>query len=96
MPPLYRILEVSAFSLLNFLPLMMLALYPFRDSLRFSGRVTGILIGALTLIQLVLGAWAEMVPNSQVGVVSAASTLLYAAFYFFAVKSTRGSSCSSF
>lgn len=90
MPPLYRILEVSAFSLLNFLPLMMLALYPFRDSLRFSGRVTGILIGALTLIQLVLGAWAEMVPNSQVGVVSAASTLLYAAFYFFAVKKHPG------
>ena len=28
MPPLYRLVEVGIYSLLNFLPLMVLALYP--------------------------------------------------------------------
>ena len=30
MPPLYRLVEVGIYSLLNFLPLMVLALYPSR------------------------------------------------------------------
>lgn len=30
MPPLYRLVEVGIYSLLNFLPLMVLALYPFQ------------------------------------------------------------------
>lgn len=40
MPPLYRIVEMCVYSLLNFLPFMALALYPFRSRLRFSKRVT--------------------------------------------------------
>ena len=36
MPPFYRILEVCLYSLLNFLPFMGLALYPFRRNMRFS------------------------------------------------------------
>lgn len=90
MPPLYRILEVAVFSLLNFFPLMMLALYPFRNSLRFSKKVTAVLIGLLTVIQLMLGAWAAILPSSKVGIVSAVSTVLYASFYFFAVKKHIG------
>ena len=34
MPPFYRILEISVYSLLNFLPYLFLALYPFRRHLR--------------------------------------------------------------
>lgn len=55
MPPLYRIAEVAVYSLLKFLPFLVLALYPFRHSLRFSRRVTGLLILLLTCFQLVLG-----------------------------------------
>ena len=55
MPPLYRIAEVAVYSLLNFLPFLVLALYPFRHSLRFSRRVTGLLILLLTCFQLALG-----------------------------------------
>ena len=90
MPPLYRILEVSLFSLLNFLPMLALALYSFRDSLRFSKKITAVLIGLLTVIQLILGSCAAILPNSKAGTVSAVSTILYAAFYFLAVKKHIG------
>lgn len=55
MPDIYRIAEVAVYSLLNFLPFLALALYPFRRSLRFSRRITAALICALTVIQLLLG-----------------------------------------
>lgn len=90
MPPLYRIAEVAVYSLLNFLPFLALALYPFRSSLRFSGKITCILTGLLTVIQLMLGTWATIMPGDKVGIVSAVSTVLYAAFYFLAVKKHIG------
>ena len=55
MPSLFRIIEVIVYSLLNFLPFLVLALYPFRHSLRFSKGVTGLLIGLLTIIQVLKG-----------------------------------------
>ena len=69
---------------------MMLALYPFRHSMRFSWRVIVILILLLILIQLLLGSWAALVPGDNAAVASAVSTLLYAAFYFIAVKKHFG------
>ena len=48
MPPLYRLVEVGIYSLLNFLPLMVLALYPFRHRLRFSKTATVGLVVALS------------------------------------------------
>lgn len=88
--PLYRILEISLFSLLNYLPLLALALYPFRHSLRFSKKITTVLICASTAIQLALGYCAATFPSEKVGIVSAASTVLYAAFYFLAIKKRIG------
>lgn len=35
MPPIYRFLEVSLYSVINVLPFMLLALYPFRQQLRY-------------------------------------------------------------
>ena len=58
MPPVYRIIEVCIFALLNFLPFMLLALYPFWKNLRFSDVTTAILIVLLTIIQIWLGIWA--------------------------------------
>lgn len=90
MPPIYRIAEVAVYSLLNFLPFLVLALYPFRHYLRFSGRVTALLIALVTLAQLLLGAWAAFAPGESAGKISAVSTILYAVFYFAAVKKRPG------
>lgn len=85
MPPLYRLVEVGIYSLLNFLPLMVLALYPFRHRLRFSKTATVGLVVALSLVQIFLG-WQAAFFSTNAGLLSAVSTLLYVAFYFFAVK----------
>lgn len=90
MPPVYRFIEIIVYSLLNFLPFLALALYPFRHSLRFSRGVTGILIGLLSVIQVLLGAWVSFVPGNHAAIASALSTALYAAFYFLAVKKHFG------
>ena len=54
MPPVYRIIEVCIYALLNFLPFMLLALYPFRKNLRFSDVTTAILTVLLTIVHM---AW---------------------------------------
>lgn len=90
MPPLYRIFEVAVYSMLNFLPFLVMAIYPFRHRLRFSKSVTVLLISLLTVIQLVLGAWVTFTPNDNSYIVSAVSTALYALFYFIAVKQHFG------
>lgn len=90
MPPLYRIFEVAVYSLLNFLPFLILAIYPFRNNLRFSKKITALLILLITVIQLFIGAWVAFVPMKNVGKASAVSTVLYAIFYFIAIKKHFG------
>ena len=86
MPPLYRIAEMCIYSLLNFLPFMELALYPFRSRLRFSKRVTVFLIVLMTFVQIGLGLWAAFFSGGKAALASAVSTVLYTVFYFIAVK----------
>ena len=86
----YRLAEVAIYSLLNFLPFLALALYPFRHSLRFSINTTFFLIVLVTILQLFLGAWAAFAPGNNTGTISAVSTILYAAFYFLAIKKHFG------
>lgn len=50
MIPLYRIIEICVYSLLNFLPFMALALYPFRSRLRFSVKIT---VGIIVVISFI-------------------------------------------
>ena len=90
MPPVYRIVEIILYSLLNFLPFLALALYPFRHSLRFSKGVTAALVILLTGLQVLLGSWVSFVPGNHAAAASAISTALYAAFYFLAVKKHFG------
>ncbi len=86
MPPLYRIAEMCVYSLLNFLPFMALALYPFRSRLRFSFRVTVCLIVLMSFIQMGLGLWAAFFSGGKAALASAVSTELYTVFYFITVK----------
>ena len=80
MPPFYRILEISVYSLLNFLPYLFLALYPFREHLRYSRRATCMLAALVALLQMALGLLASFSPTDQKGFVSASSTALYFLF----------------
>lgn len=90
MPPLYRILEIILYSLLNFLPFLVLAIYPFRKKLRFPIPVTCMLVGIVTLIQIGLGVWAALFSHGNAGLISAVSTLVYLIFYFIAVNAYFG------
>lgn len=90
MPSLNRILEVALYSILNFLPFMLLALYPFRRQLRFSKAATTGLVVLLTGLQLCLGATAAFVPGANKAVHTFVSTVVYAVFYFTAVKASFG------
>jgi len=89
MPPLYRIAEVALYSLLNFLPYILLALYPFRHQLRFSMKKTTALIIIVSIIQMFFGVLSAFTAVGS-GVLSAASTVIYAVFYFLAIKAHFG------
>lgn len=90
MLPTYRILEISLYSILSFLPFVLLALYPFRRQLRLSKSITILLICVLTIIQVFLGLAATFSPDENKGVLSFVSTIVYALFYFTAVKAAFG------
>lgn len=84
--PLYRYLEVAIYAVLNMLPCLVLALYPFRRDFRFSMKGTCILVGFVTCVQIVTGILACFVFRKQAGFLSLLSTATYGLFYFFAVK----------
>lgn len=90
MMPLYRIIETTAYALLNFLPFLPLALYPFRRDLRYSRRATVTLAALVTLLQVALGLWASAAPAGLKGLISAFSTFAYFLFYFWAVSARPG------
>ena len=48
----WHILEMILYSLLNFTPYIAIAFYPFRNSLRFSKRITTLLIVAAAILQV--------------------------------------------
>lgn len=90
MPPLYRMIEVGVYSILSFLPFLLLALYPFRSHLRFSKKAIAALSLLLGAIQICLGMMASFLPTVNKGILSVASIILYALFYFSAVKAAFG------
>ena len=65
MPSLFRIFEVVLYSLLNFLPFVVLALYPFRRKLRYPTPITAVLVGVVTFAQIGLGVWAALFGNGN-------------------------------
>ena len=89
MIPIYRYLEVVLFSLLNFLPFLVLAIYAFRRHLRFSYAATNIILVVMCVMQIGLGFVAAF---STLGsdILSVISTVVYAGFLFFAIKDNVG------
>lgn len=88
--PLYRYIEIAVYALLNFLPYMILALYPFRKQMRFSKPITVILILCICILQILTGI--SSVFGIHSGFLSMFSTVLYAVFYFTAAKVPIGKS----
>lgn len=88
--PFYRYLEVALYALLNFLPYLILALYPFRKQLRFSKPVIISLIFIISILQILTGICAAFEINNAM--LSILSTVLYAIFYFTATKVYFGKS----
>ena len=82
--------ESVLYALVSFLPYLAVALWPFRSKLRFSGAVTGVLIGVMVLIQIAAGLTASSGYSAYTGLLSVLSTLSYALFYLAAVKQSPG------
>lgn len=89
MSSMLKLLETIFYSLLNFFPYILLAIYPFQKMFRYSKKTTFFLIGLVTIVQISLGILANFYVKN-VGLLSVFSTLIYAVFYFFAIKSNWG------
>lgn len=81
--------EMVVYSVLGFLPYISLALYPFKNELRFSKRATVLLVAALTVLQVIIGLWAGIWGGNS-ALLSFISTAMYLGFYFAAVKAHFG------
>lgn len=89
MIPIYRFVEVGAYSILNLMPFLLLAIYPFRRHLRFSCSATNGLIIAFMPVQMLLGCLAAFSPVGS-EIMSLVSTVIYAGFYFLVIKEQPG------
>ena len=89
MIPFYRIVEVTLYSMLNLMPFLLLALYLFRKSLRFPRHITALSVVIMGVIQAFLGYLTAFFYVSS-EVMSVASTVIYAGFFFIVVKDNVG------
>ncbi len=86
--PFYRYMEVTVYSLLNFLPFMVLAIYPFRQDLRFSPAVTGLGVGINALVHA--GIALLKYHTTYNGLLSLACTACHALFLALFIKNHYG------
>lgn len=86
----FRMFEIVLYALVNFIPYLMLALYPFTDKLRFSKGRTLLLLLILSVLQVWCGICVGVSESAYVSVLSILSTVSYMAFYFLAVKEQPG------
>lgn len=90
MPSMFRITETILYSLANFLPYLILVLYPFGSSMRFSKKNTIALIFLVTLCQIGIGIQVILFDPAHKAFFSILSTVTYAIFYCFTVKANWG------
>ncbi len=81
-----RSIEVGLYALISLLPYLFLALYPFKDKIRFSrGKLVGLVV-LLSLIQVILWGWTVLTPYDETSRTSLICTGLYFIFYFLVVR----------
>ena len=89
MIPFYRLLEVTVHSLLIFLPLLFLAIWPFRRHLRFSFWTSNILVQLVCILQITM-SMLVVFSHFSANFIFLIRTLIYAVFYFTLVKTHPG------
>ena len=77
--------EMVIYSVLSYLPYIALALFPFKNDLRFSKRVTVLLVIVSGIFQILIGLWAGLWGGNS-ALLSFISTVTYFVFYFTVVK----------
>lgn len=77
--------EMVIYSVLSYLPYIALALFPFRNDLRFSKRITVLLVIVSGIFQILIGLWAGLWGGNS-ALLSFISTVTYFVFYFSVVK----------
>ncbi len=82
------ILEVCLYSSIQFIPCILMALYPFRDNLRSSWTVTALGIGFNTIIHALVNALKLITPYN--GILSVACTLVHMLFMFLWIRDHWG------
>lgn len=85
----FRIFEVILYTFVNFLPYFFLALYPFTGKFRFSKRVNRVLFLFLTGFEILFCLWASLFSSNNAPV-SFLNTVLFALFFFIAIKEHPG------
>ena len=83
------IFGVFVYSVLNFVPFTLLAVYPFQKAFRFSYRATVAMVVLLSVIQIMLRMVAVFGGGDK-GMLTGLATIVYAAFYFVLVKANIG------
>lgn len=89
MIPFYRLLEVTAYSLLIFVPFLFLGVWPFRRHLRFSFRTSNALVVLLCMLQIAMRMLIVFFHCSE-ELMYLLRTLVYAVFYFTLVETHPG------
>lgn len=90
-----QIFEPAVYSLVHFVPYLLLALYPIRHDLRFSKKVTILVIILFSMWQVFLGLAATF-SQENVGLISFSGTISYAICYLVMVKTSPGKLLFSF
>ncbi len=90
MPSFSRLTEIAVYSIINFFPYIIIAVYPFKNHLRYSKTVTVLQIVLAIFVQIGLGIQAAFFADDYKGLLSIASTLIYWGFYLWVVKANLG------
>ena len=85
-----RVGEVVCYAMLNFLPYLFAALYPFRYQFRYSKKIMALFIFIITLVQVEIGLLDVLWPDINKTLLNLVSTIVYFVFYFWAVKAHLG------
>lgn len=90
MPEPFRLFEIILYAIISFIPYLLLALFSFRHSFRFSKPVTGLLIIILTLMQIGFTVANSLSFGISASLLSICSTVSYGVFFLLAVKDHPG------
>lgn len=85
-----RVGEIVCYAMLNFLPYLFAALYPFRYQFRYSKKIMALFIFIITLVQVEIGLLDVLWPDINKTLLNLVSTIVYFVFYFWAVKAHLG------